>query len=434
MPYLGWGFRGNPFSVEALPASKKGQSLLVGRERVIEKLAARIPKAGRITTIEGSIGAGKTSLANVASYILSKRKDARSIYIPCMEIFQLTDSATAAEFKRSVLLRIAQTLALNKEVLPIKPGRTRTSSMKSLCHWINSPESKSISVSLFEVGASLASQSNQSTGFSEVGVEKQIIDWLNELFPDENSGGIVCVADNMELLRHSKKARAKLEELRDSILIKNGIRWILCGANGIFDGAASSARLKGFMLPPIKVDDFPDYAITDILKSRIDFFKTTEDYFLPVTSGDFYTTFKLFRGNLRDTLSACDDFCTHFSDDHAAHEDVAIGLFDDWLAQRNREHYDAVSPDIGREPMALFIEACQRRKLSYQDRINIGVDIVTFLKWIEVLEGEGLVETVIDDGDAFRKTFHVTSNGWHVYTHINNQKNRMHPKLDIGDD
>ena len=67
--YQEWGFRGSPFQTTALPPSKLGKRLLVGRNDEIELLLKKIYNPPKIVTIEGMNGIGKTSLANVAAFI-----------------------------------------------------------------------------------------------------------------------------------------------------------------------------------------------------------------------------------------------------------------------------------------------------------------------------------------------------------------------------
>jgi hypothetical protein len=84
---------------------------------------------------------------------------------------------------------------------------------------------------------------NESIGFIESGFPDKITKLLENIFPDNDSGGIIYIIDNLELLESSKNTLLKIEALRDTLFNLRGVRWILCGAYGILPGIIQSPRL-----------------------------------------------------------------------------------------------------------------------------------------------------------------------------------------------
>lgn len=224
MAYTDWGFSGNPFETKPLPASSLGRELMVGREKVSKDIKRRLDNSSKLVTVEGLNGIGKTSAINVTIFNAFRsvvNGAAGPLYVPCRKIFQLDEDTDPAVLRRQVLLEVAQTLVERHAELPPRPGRTKQDNKTSLDRYINSPQVHSYSGGL-NVGflggqASKSRETNTGIGFEMSGLEKQIVDWLEEVFPSSTSGGVVCILDNLELLQTSRRAQEVLEALRDTL-------------------------------------------------------------------------------------------------------------------------------------------------------------------------------------------------------------------------
>ena len=67
--YQNWGFRSSPFDSGPLPPTEEGAKLRIGRTAEVQQITRRLLTRGKIVTVEGSNGIGKTSVNNVASYL-----------------------------------------------------------------------------------------------------------------------------------------------------------------------------------------------------------------------------------------------------------------------------------------------------------------------------------------------------------------------------
>ena len=218
--YLDWGFKKNPFETSALPPSEEGNQLLVGRDAEMRKLRRRLDNAGKVPTVEGLNGVGKTSLTNVMLYRAfqeSIENRVGPIYIPCRRIFQLDPSTSPADFYLNVLMEVAQTLLDEHNSLRVPAGQTRAAKNRNLERFLNSAQVRSFSAGAWIVNGGMTTETNTGVGFERSGFEKAVRDWLSEVFPDQSSGGIVCIIDNLELLQTSNKAREAIEAFRDTL-------------------------------------------------------------------------------------------------------------------------------------------------------------------------------------------------------------------------
>jgi DNA-binding MarR family transcriptional regulator len=416
--YLEWGFKKNPFETNALPPTDEGNQLLVGRDVEIRKLRRRLDNAGKIPTVEGLNGVGKTSLTNVMLFrALQESIENRvgPIYIPCRKIFQLDPSVSPTDFHLNVLMEVAQTLLDEHESLKAPAGRTRAAKNKNLERFLNSSHVTSFSAGAWIVNGGLSRETNTGVGFERSGFEKAVCDWLLEVFPEHSSGGIVCIIDNLELLQTSTKAREAIEAFRDTLFSIKGLRWVLCGALGIVHGIASSPRLEGRLHKPIVLEDLKEEFAPEVFRNRIKAFRANVRAKLPMTETNFVEIFDIMRGNIRSVLSECDEFCSWVADRVEHPDEFEDDFFETWLSEELENSYNAIRSELRPAAMKVFSTCCQFEVFSPSDCVAFGYETPMAMRpQIKALENAGLLVSSVDDEDKRRKTIQVTAKGWKV--------------------
>ncbi|MGG6313671.1 hypothetical protein [Paenibacillus macerans] len=420
--YQEWGFMDNPFSPSPLPPSERGAELLVGRDKELRMLSRRLRNAPKWVTLEGQNGVGKTSLINVTvhsayqDYLAERSPD---LIIPCKKPFQISASKEPQDFIWEVYVAIAQTLI--DKAKELRDGGISLPSTSALDKWLNYPLIDTFQVGGGFLGGSAnfgkTSQTNEGEGFTKNGLPALINEWLEEIWPEDSSGGIVCIIDNLELLQTSATAKKLLEELRDTILNSTGIRWVLCGSAGIVRSVASSPRLNGYFHDPLLVEGIDSSVADQILLSRIKAFAQNPDKsYLPLTSHDFAKLYKVLNGNLRDALSKADAYCQYILD---VEEEPDTGeeksyVFNKWVIEQCHQ----LSSIIQIQPRSwkVFDQLVKNEGISAPSEYeSYGFNSVEALRpHIKSLEDNELVTSTRDEGDNRRKTIQLTANGWLV--------------------
>ena len=295
-----------------------------------------------MATVEGANGVGKTSLINVAAFKCYQNfltKGTGSLLIPCRRAFQLRPEQDVNQFVNDVLLEVAQTLISGSNDLLAHKGALPN--VDAINEWLNAPQLDRWQGGVGSVGLAKTSEANTSAGFEISGFRKEILSWLEHMFPDGQGGGVLCIIDNMELLQTSSSARFLVEQLRDSLLLVPGLRWVLCGANGIINSVASSPRLDGILHSPIELTGVPEDLAPDILDSRIQAYSIDPfQSYLPLCQKDFEVLYDVLARNLRNLLKRADSYCMAVSDGPLPRDDVSKeATFKNWLEQ---ESYDAL--------------------------------------------------------------------------------------------
>jgi len=416
--YQEWGFKETPFGTNPLLSNNSGEALLIGRNQDLLKIKRRISASSKIVTIEGANGIGKTSLINIASHQLYKEYVGNGkdyFFIPCNVSFQLTPSKTSEDFIDEVLLNIAQTLIAKGKELK-KDGHV-LNKYKEMDTWINAPQINTYNgnMSILTVGGGFGktSENNTTPGFLRSGYRVRILDWLKEIFPYNQNGGVICTIDNMELLETCDTARRLLEEYRDTIFQYEGIRWILC----IISGFASSPRLEGRLQDPIQIKGITSEYISEVFASRIKAYAIDlTTVYLPITSEEFNNLYKILNNNLRNTLSYTDNYCLSIieksqlpSSDAEKHD-----AFYEWLNDKSKCAINSVEGLFKKKSGKLFKDIIAKGgEFSLSDYALFGFNSLPAIRpHVVELEKYSLITCSIQDSDKRRKLIQISPKGY----------------------
>jgi len=416
-----FGFRESPYATTPIPATAEGERLLVGREAELRQLTTLLTSSTLHPAIEGDNGVGKTSLVSVAGYRLASNFSlglTEEALIPLDKPYQLMASDDVTSFATRVLYDIANAFIEHGELLRRRGLVAPDTS--DINQWLNSPIFRStgggISVLGSGIDASRGSEPNTSTGFTQTGFISTVTRWLREAFPTRQSGGFICVIDNLELLETSQAARSLLESMRDSVLDLHGIRWVVCGARGIMRTAASSPRLEGRLSEPLEIAPIGDSSATEVVARRIEVFRRDPEAQAPVGPLGFKHIYDILNRNLRNTLKFCEDFAiwlyNNQPDDRS--DENYLNLLEVWLTEKADAYNEATR--VGDRAWQLFDRiASVGGSVSPSDYREYDFNSLPAMRpHIKALEDANLLRSTVDDTDKRRKTITITPRGWLV--------------------
>jgi hypothetical protein len=289
-------------------------------------------------------------------------------------------------------------------------------------NWLQSPviSGGGGGVSVLGSGANAARSRTVNTGdgFREEGFQNTVDGWLEGCFPTREQGGFICLIDNLELLETSQAARAQLEALRDSLINRPGLRWILCGARGIVRSAASSPRIHGVLSEPIELGPVSDSDIAEVVRRRIEAFSMSESVYVPVDADGFHHIYRTLNRNLRDALKYCQDFALWLDaeGEQPVPGDEKVRLLEVWMAQQADLYLGATDNVKSRAWKAFDDLAALGGACSPGDHLLFEFNSPMAMRpHVKDLEEANLLVSSVSDTDQRRKHISLTSRGWLVH-------------------
>jgi len=408
--YKRWGFKSNPFIIEPLEPSAQSSELLVGRGKLKEEIIQLIQSNTGIVTIEGVNGIGKTSLLNVISYymhVYSLNHSTDVLYVPCIEVFELRDKFSVDEISNEIYFALAQTLIDKAAELKTKKGSIPDT--KYLDVWLNSTELQSIQGTIAGFGAGQSRTLNTADGFSSSGFRLKVKKLLKEIFPTNEDGGIICIVDNMELVKTSEAAMDTMNWLRDNAVNIKGTKWIFSGSNGVISAGRRNTRLSSFLHEPVQVRPVKSTFVTSFLNQRIQTFKKADDPYLPFNVHHFKLLYNELNGNLRDTLQKIGSYCSWIDkknkDPYFPNEKTE--LFQKWLEIIKKKTYTEIKNSLSNGALLILKNIIKNKGKFNQDELSKqGIKNINELEdFILELDSNGLISLDIFAREQFKKAY-----------------------------
>jgi hypothetical protein len=416
--YSEWGFSDNPFKTSALEANATGSHLLVGREEQVDLIVSRLDYPDKIVVIDGRQGIGKTSLVNIASFRKSIASSGGRRFLPAMSIIQLDAHESMSKFSSRVLRIVGATVLGFVEQNPNLKDQFGSDfpRLKSILQGTGPSANYSLNLGPLTV------QSSQSTGtsaeFTDAEYEQVLRGVLQSGWRTEDSGGVVCLLDNLELADTSENARRLLDQLRDSLFAFPRLRWIVSGSLGVVNGLRMSNRFSGKLHETIEVGPISGTP-ERILNSRVDSFKAAASTYLPISEASFASLFHAVRGNTRVLLSNAGDYCIWCHESHRKplNDAAKAALFDEWRSRRSEQTLASIRQSIGDAAWRVFDKAVELGgSFSPSEFAVFGYQTMPSLRvQVKALENARLVTvSKADNTDARRRTVSLTEQAWFV--------------------
>lgn len=403
------GFEGNPYDQAFLSGTEEGAALFCGRQVELVRTQLGIGSGGSHVAIEGEAGVGKTSLARVAAFDMLQHgliDTNGSLFVPVEAAMQL--GPNPAEFELEVWRNIANTLLQRQAQL--RRANLHVPELAGLESWLNSPTVLTGgSANVLGFGGGATSTVNTSSGFGQSGFISLVRRELSRTFPSSAAGGVVCILDNLELLRTSEEARSSLERIRGSLLEVPAIRWVFIGSKGIISHARSR-RLSGFIDFPMRLQPLTVEEGVDLVTKRLEYWGTTKAH-APVQPEDFRYLYRTLGLNLRDSLHFAQQFAKHYVSQFMGTRLVLPSaqerplFFQTWMGEQAEliaADVSGATDDVWRR----FDRLCEAGGTSSAE---VGDDIWTLLA---PLRNAQLVDFELDPARPQIHNIAVTANGW----------------------
>ena len=414
-----FGFKDNLYSTPPLSGTAEGSELLVGRDAEVKRLRTHWTSLDTHASMEGNNGVGKTSLVSVAAYramVAHSLGEEDQMFLPLVEPFQL---GAGGDLEEEVLFVIARSILQYEAAFTA--AEKKLPKLDDVRVWLDNPilRGGGGGASVLGIGANANfTQSTNSGGFSKSGFRDTVRTWLSEIFPSKSDGAFVGVIDNLELLETSQDARRALEAMRDTVLALPGVKWVLCGANGIVRSSVGSQRLTGVIGDPIQLQPLGDEDVPVVIQRRIEANRLRADATPPVEPEGFAHLYQVAGRNLRIALKHAQDFSIwlHGQELPDGQSTDRLALLEIWLAEqadRYSEDTSSITPTGWVFFDAVLSEGGSCSPSDFEKYLFNSPQAMR--PYVKQLEDSNLVYSTVDDSDQRRRTIVVTANGWLIH-------------------
>lgn len=433
-----WGFQSNPFSNQALAANQEGLDLLSGRTEELNNLIYYLENGDSWIPVSGCVGVGKTSLANVASYALYKKKkeeNAEVLFIPCDAPISVDPTESNEDFMSRVARTILKSLNSYKsditKLLLHELDSSWLDKLEELNTWTSMPLTGGKGVGVGGFSASKVTSANTSSGYAKA-FSDQVLSLNERIF--SNGGGVICIIDNCELYLEARAIVNVLSSLRDDLFLRKGIKWIFCGAYGIVERFTDD-RLSSFLsanvvsVEPLKTET----EVIEMVNRRRRVFSTKDDAYLPIEDKQISELFGIAGGNPRLVLSKAADYCVwtaapkqekSFMVTPPLHE-----IFSTWKTEQIKKHVADYSPLVTRKFWRIFekLDALggEARPSEFQKfECNSPASLANHIR---TLKSYGLVDAYDDESNLKKTIYRISEKGrWTMYAWKSSKKSEIY--------
>lgn len=422
-----YGFRSSPYSTSALQVADADETLLVGRDVELKTVLRDLMSGTQMVALEGDYGVGKSSLAAVATSIASRWRQQKDSIAPLFlapgKPLELEEKDTASSLERRAYYQVAGSILANEDRLAREDVTLRQ--LGDFRFWLTTPVGRGWSAGIGAsfpnvIGANLSGgrtkASNNSAGFTEAGVITLIDSWLASIFSKPESGGVILLLDNLEVLSRFPKGVQLFESLRDKLFKRQGLRWIISGAEGTVRAALSTPKMSGVFPEPIDILPLPHDLVKTVIERREEAFRARSDAKLPVSPEAFEEAYIATGRNLRITLGLAERFSlrTEPGDMAWMTPEKRDARFWEWRVREGEKVLKQVSDKLTPTRWKIlttlvtdldgFATSANATDLGYQS-------IRSLQPHIQALAGLGLVTYTADEQDGRRRVITATETG-----------------------
>lgn len=424
--WVHYGYVSSPYSTSALRIVDADETLLVGREVELETVLRDLISGGQLVALEGDYGVGKSSLAAVAASTASHWREHRKsspLILPAASPLELEANDTVAAFEQRAYYQVAGAILARADAL-VHDG-FNLGQLRDFRSWLQSPAGGGWTAGIgasfpqsldFNVSVGRNREPNTGVGFSDAGVITLIDSWLNELFPTPLDGGVVLLLDNLEVLRKHPDRVDLFEALRDRLFKRNGLRWIISGAEGTVRVALNTPKMTGVFPEPIDLLPLPHDKIQEVIVRREAALRSRADAKLPVSPAAFEQAYVQTGRNLRVTLGLAERFALRTQPSEMAwmSQEQRDQAFHSWRAAEGRRVVDQTAGQLSAASWRVLSTLVNDRDgiATPGDYKAFGYSSMSSLTpQIKKLARLGLLTYAVDEDDGRRRLITASERG-----------------------
>lgn len=255
------GFAGNPYDHRALSISGEDRKLLINRDHEMRALSTLANSGRGIIIVEGGVGVGKTSLVNSMQYDLLRQKKNR--ILPSFQKIELTeDNLEPKNFILSTFSNMIFSLEKLTNTDLTRQGGILREGKLLVAQTVQSGLAGSLHAFGFGGGMSKSTSASTPVTITVPAILNTMDKWIAHVSKNtEYDGPVIIPVNNMDVL-DDQEIVTFLNSMRDTMIDRPNMMWVLIGRKGLFSLLESKARRvseiitgQPVVLEPLKLQD-----------------------------------------------------------------------------------------------------------------------------------------------------------------------------------
>jgi type II secretory pathway predicted ATPase ExeA len=266
------GFTSNPYDQRALAITPKDRKLLINRTSELQALSTIANSGKGIIIVEGGVGVGKTSLVNAMQHDLLHQK--KNKILPSFQKIELTkDNIEPKNFILSAFSNMIFSLEKLTGTYTVKRGGILKEGKLLVAQTVQSGLEGNFQAFGFGAGISRSLSTVSPPSVVTLPTILNTMDkWSNYVLRNtEYDGPAVIPVNNMDVLDDQAIVEF-LNSMRDIMVDRPNILWVLIGKKGLFSLLESKARRVSEMITgqPVVLEPLSLPNVYSAIKTRIE--------------------------------------------------------------------------------------------------------------------------------------------------------------------
>lgn len=360
------GLEDNPYDPRPLTLSEKDRKLFVGREKELSQLKTLVSgKKGGIVIVEGGIGVGKTSFVNTLQH--DKWKNDK--FLPSFEKIELEENIESAQFMLSVFSNMIYNLEKAAGTNITKQHDILKEAKMLIANTLEA--SWGGQASIFGTGGGISRQKTTSQPLAVVlpTILNIMNSWISYVTSKMIYSVILIPINNLDILQ-DKAVIEFLNRMRDTLIDRPSVWWILIGKIGLFSTLEGEAHRVSEIITgrPIILKPLTLAQVHNAIKIRLDSLRISKKIDPVVPEEIVDILYDVSKGEIRYILKRITDIIYLFKPRFPSEKQVPRKVAEDLLIELAKQRLeDAQLTERDMEVLKMMTSEEKFRTKDYKD-------------------------------------------------------------------
>lgn len=360
------GLEDNPYDSRPLTLSENDRKLFVGRDKELSQLKTLVSgKRGGIVMVEGGIGVGKTSFVN----ILQHDKWKNDKFLPSFEKIELEENIEPTQFMLSVFSNMVYNLEKASG-----PNITRQHEILKEAKMLIAKTLEAGwggQASIFGTGGGISKQKTASQPLAVVlpTILNIMNGWISYVTSKTIYSAILVPINNLDILQ-DKDVIEFLNRMRDTLIDRPSVWWILIGKIGLFSTLEGEAHRVSEIITgrPIILKPLTLAQVHNAIKIRLDSLRISKRVD-PIVPGEIVDIlYDVSKGEIRYIFKRITDIIYLFKPRFPSEKQIPLNAAEDLLMELAKQRLeDAQLTEREMEVLKMMVSKEKFRNKDYKD-------------------------------------------------------------------